>query len=444
MSHALLAPSSMDRIIGCPASLAESDGMPNNGNKYAWEGTAAHTLASWCLEQSVPALSFIGTMIKVEEENAKGKLVEVAEFEVDEDMAGNVQIYLDKIYEYMLLAEDAELYVEQKVDFSRVVNYPDSTGTSDAIIVIPSMKLIIVVDLKYGRGVKVEACYLVERTDPGYCGFDEEPNAQAASYSLGVLEFLEMVYDIETVVMAISQPRLNHLSEFTMSVADLRRWTEIKMIPACGRALELLAWKQGGSDLNPAWYNPTEDNCKFCKGKTRCKAIRREVVQAIGIEFEDLDATIDELDDKPTPIALPDEDADLDMLYPKLDMIYDWVGAMLSRIESRMLAGAPFTNAKLVQGRKGNTRWKDEKQAEADLKAMRLKQEEIYNMKLISPTQAKDKFKDNPKRLKKLLNNTSQSDGKVHVAPASDPRDAWVPEAIEFEDLDAEGAEDLA
>lgn len=438
MSHALLAPSSMDRIIGCPASLAESDGMPNNGNKYAWEGTAAHTLASWCLEQAVPALSFIGTMIKVEEENAKGKLIEVAEFEVDEEMAGNVQIYLDKIYEYTLLAEDTELYVEQKVDFSRVVNHPDSTGTSDAIMVFPSLKTLHVADLKYGRGVKVDAFYVDEETG------EDTPNAQAASYALGALETFEMMYDIETITVSIHQPRLNHLSEFTMSVADLWKWADEKMIPACKLAVVLIDTKRTADFIDDAYYTPTEDNCKFCKGKTRCKAIRREVVQAIGIEFEDLDAVVDELDDKPTPIPVPDEDADLDMLYPKLDMIYDWVGAILARIESRMLAGAPFINAKLVQGRKGNTRWKDDKKAEADLKAMRLKLEEMYSMKLISPTQAKEKFKDNPKRLKKLLSNTSQSDGKVHVAPSSDPRDAWVPEAIEFEDLDAEGAEDLA
>lgn len=415
--HSLLSPSSMDRIIGCPASLAQSDGEPNNGNKYAWEGTAAHTLASDCLEQQLPALAFLGRIIDVIEDEVK-----VAEFEVDEEMAGNVQIYLDYIND-LVAANGSELYVEQRVDFSDVVGHPDSAGTSDAIMLhpmsdIPGAFELHIADLKYGRGVRVDA----------------NDNSQMMTYAIGALGKFEFTHDIASVRMTISQPRLNHLSEWEMGVSILRNWAEHTLKTGCKAALHVLAEKQAGNEPTPMAYNPTPDNCNFCKGKATCPALRSTVKAALGdVEFDDLDGVI----------GVPNTDAILDKIFPKLDMIYDWCGAVRAKVEARLFAGAEFENAKLVRGRKGNSAWKDKALAEADLKAMRLKQEDMYKMTLITPTVAKELLKDNPKRLATIKKNIGQADGRIGVALSSDPSEAYVPPQIEFDDLDA-GAEDLA
>lgn len=431
--HSLLSPSSMHRILSCAASLAQSDGEPNDGNKYTWEGTAAHTLASDCLQQSLPALAFLGRIIEVKEKRGKSKReMKVAEFEVDEEMAGNVQIYLDYIND-IVAANGSELYVEQKVDFSDIVEYPDSGGTSDAIMLHPISGAmgaweLHIVDFKYGQGVQVDA----------------EENEQMMSYALGSLELFAQTHDIASVRMTVSQPRINHLSEWEISVTQLRAWGATTMKKGCNLALELLTRRREGLITSPHYFNPTPDNCKFCKGKATCPALRGVVREAIGVEFEDLDAETVVLDDKPVPIEVTADDEMLDALFPKLDMIYDWVSAVRTKIESRLFAGVLYTNAKLVRGKKGNRKWRDEAQAEADLKAMRLKLEEMYKMTLITPTQAEKTFKDNPKRLKKLMSNVDQAEGKVGVALMSDPADAYLPDVIQFDDLDAVGAEDLA
>jgi hypothetical protein len=70
---------------------------------------------------------------------------------------------------------------------------------------------------------------------------------------------------------------------------------------------------------------------------------------------------------------------------------------------------------------------------------MRLKQEQMYNFKLISPTQA-DKLlaKESPRRWKKVEALVTQRDGSPSVAPESDKRPALViaPPADDFEVVD--------
>lgn len=410
----------MDRIIDCAASLAESDGQPNDGNKYAWEGTAAHTLASDCLSQQLPAIAFLGRVIEVVEE---GK--EVAEFEADEEMTGNVQIYCDYVND-LVAANGSELYIEQRVDFSDVVEQSDSAGTSDAIMLhpisdMPGTHELHVVDLKYGKGVRVDA----------------DDNSQMMTYALGALERFQFTHDITNIRMTIVQPRLNHISEAELAVSSLRNWAEYTLKPGTKRALRVLTMKRAGLKLPAEFYNPTPENCKFCKGKARCEAIRNVVKEAVGVaEFDDLDAK------EPIDVSLDDDF--LDGLFPKIDLIYDWLGAIRAKIEARLFAGAQFVNAKLVRGRKGNRKWLDEAIAEADMKSMRLKTEDMYKMTLITPPAAEKLLKDNPKRLKKLLANVTQAEGRIGVAPSSDPTPAYQPEPIAFDDLDAEGAEDLA
>ena len=426
--HSLLAPSSMSRILSCPASLAQQHGCVDKGSKYAWEGTAAHTLYADCLVQSLPTTASLGRVIDVVEQGKK-----VAEFEVDEEMAGYVQSALDYVND-LVAANDSEMYVEQKVNFSDVVQYPDSCGTSDTILLHPladNKVELHVIDYKHGKGVKVDA----------------EQNEQMMTYALGALQSYLYSHDVASVRMTILQPRIGHISEWSIPVEDLGAWGANEMRSGCNKALAILETKIQNPQVEIAaeLYNPNEDNCKFCKGKATCPALRREVQEAIGCSFDDLDATIAELDDKPEPIEPPSDDDILDDLYPKIDMIYDWCSSVLAKIESRLLQGATFKNAKLVIGRKGNRQWTDAKEVEQELKAMRLRDNQMYKMELISPAQAEKLLKDTPRRWKRIKDKVRREhQGKPSVAPIWDTGNPYELPKVEFDDLDAEGAEDLA
>lgn len=74
-----------------------------------------------------------------------------------------------------------------------------------------------------------------------------------------------------------------------------------------------------------------------------------------------------------------------------------------------MHAGEAIPGFKMVQGKKGNRAWTDAEEAEKLLKSMRLKTEQMYDLKLISPTKAaalqkkKLSARANGQKLKPLL-----------------------------------------
>src|SRR5690606_41993378 len=68
-----------------------------------------------------------------------------------------------------------------------------------------------IVDLKYGKGVQVDA----------------EGNPQLRLYALGAYNEFGALYDFQTVRMTIVQPRLDHVSTEELSLDELLAWGEI-------------------------------------------------------------------------------------------------------------------------------------------------------------------------------------------------------------------------
>lgn len=430
-AHSYWSASKFESLMLCPGKIVLEDGAPDNTNAYAAEGTAAHQVLTWALQEERPAAAYIGRQIHL---NAAGKPCEPADavytYAVDDEMAEHVQVCIDYVND--LRGDDGVVFADIRVNYSTYLDVAEDTAWGTADVIIARGAELIVVDFKYGRGVEVDA----------------ERNPQMSLYGLGALQAYQgLVADFERVRMAISQPRIKRApSEWDCSVEELETWgrsTARSAVATCQQAkaidrtnvVSAVSWED-------VFLRPAEKACKFCKAKATCPALRAEVSAAA---FDITPASPDDFAEAVLPFTgyTHTDAAWISASLSKVDLIEDWCKAIRAEAERRLLAGDQVPGWKLVAGKKGNRAWSKPADVEALFKSMRLKESEMYDFKLISPATAEKLAKAKvigPRQWPKVQEMITQSEGKAHVAPVSDSRPALVvtPVVDDFTDVTAE------
>lgn len=396
-AHALLSPSSAHRWMRCAGALAACGEQKDDSNEYAREGTAAHDLAEKALvyaDQGYKADHWIGETISVPYTDADGN-PQRQDFVVDQEMADYVQVYVDQI-----MREPGELYAEQLLDMEPVYGVPDQFGTGDAVVLNHEAQELYVGDLKYGRGVQVYA----------------KDNEQLYSYAAAAFVEHDMFGDWQTIRVAIHQPRLNHYDEHTLTRGEILAF----IAHAKDRAADTMAVLEHADDPHAVEQakTPGEKQCQWCPIKGSCAALAKWAHEQVYEDFVALDHEPEAVRD---PVKMTDEV--LAAVWHRRDTINGWLNEIQAEAKRRLEAGMDLPGLKLVQGRAGPRKWVDEAAAEDQMKTSRLKQDEMYSMKLISPTQAEKLLKkQKPRVWKKLQELYEQAEGAPAVAPASDKR----------------------
>lgn len=328
--HAVLSPSSASRWMKCTPSARLEQEFPNKSGTAAAEGTLAHSLGEWIMR------------IKLKQVTKQKYMSELNKIIKDPLYATEMKEYMDDYSCYVLerfseaqsRTKDAAIFLEHKLDMTDYVQ--EGFGTGDVIIVADGIMDFI--DLKYGKGV------LVEATD----------NTQMKMYAIGSLKAFDFLYDIHTVRMTIYQPRIDNISTFELSVADLLVWAVNELRPKA-----ILAFAGKGEFL-------AGSHCKFCRAAPMCKANAAANLELAKYDFQ-------------IPALLDDEEV-ADILR-KIDLLTSWAKTVKDYAQDMALTqNKKWPGFKLVAG-KSNRVYGDPVLVAEKLLAEGFTEEKIYTPK---------------------------------------------------------------
>lgn len=334
-AHALLSASGAGRWMNCtPSARLEEEYGEKTTSVYAQEGTIAHEIAELFIRKDI--LSNI-TLTEFEK-----RFEELLDSELYKDeMLDYVEFYTEycsaQYQEALANNKFTIMETEQRLDLRAFVK--DSFGTADCVVI--SDGLMEVIDLKYGKGVAVDA----------------EWNKQLMLYGLGALRKYDTEYDIEEVRLTIVQPRLDNISSWQISAKDLHEWADKELKPKAELAYEGKGELQSGE-----W-------CRFCAIKNRCRKLYDDQMEIAKYEFND-------------PELLSDEEiADIVLRAKKFN---EWTSAITEYAQNKSVKeGKKWPNLKLVEGI-SRRKWSDEDKAGEEILSRypNLSRDEVYTMKL--------------------------------------------------------------
>ena len=332
--HALLSASSAHRWLHCTGSPLLEKEFPDTTSVYAQEGTLAHELCELKLKK------YTTVMPKGAYTRAHNKIMKSELWQ--NEMESTSETYLEYVKGIMLACEIAPaVLIEKRVDFSRYV--PEGFGTADCLILAGDT--LHVIDYKHGKGVVVDA----------------DHNPQMMLYALGAMDELSLLYRFKSVHMVIVQPRVNNISEFTMSADELIEWGETVVKPKAEAAISGNGTFEAG------------DWCRFCRAKQQCKT-----------RYESNDSLYPELSERHDPRLITLTELG-EYLKRGKDMAA-WLEDMKEYALSESLAGAEVPGWKAVEGR-GSRAFNDTDEAVDTLVKNGIDESVLYERRVLTLAQ---------------------------------------------------------
>lgn len=369
-AHALLSASGASRWMNCtPSARLEENVAEGKSSDFAEEGTLAHELAEI-------GVLFDRQMMKLTEYRKRyHKLIQHRLYHPEMDIY--VQEYRDYITErYNTMRKidpNTSIMVEEKINLTQYI--PEGFGSNDCIIVCD--ELIEVIDLKYGKGIKVDA----------------DDNSQLKLYALGAMNQVSLLYEMLDVKLTIVQPRLDHISTWEIEAEDLIKWGNEVVKPLAEKA-----FKGEGKTCAGDW-------CQWCKVQARCDALAEQAKKLAQRQFSD-----DRL------LSLEE----LVELRESFGYISKYIKNVDEHLMSVALNGEKVPGLKLVEGRSVR-KWKDEDLVVSKLEEENWAEDVIYTKKVNGIT-AFEKLMGKPLFGQILGDLVTKPQGKPTLAPESDKR----------------------
>ena len=240
-----------------------------------------------------------------------------------------------------------------------------------------------------GKGVKVHA----------------KNNSQGMLYALGMIEKTDLIED-DLIHIAIVQPRLDHISEWSITVDELLMWGTDHVRPRANQA-----WN--GEPI----FNPGETQCRFCKAKPTCKALAEHSLKTAMDTFTDI-PTEEDLKEVHTLTH-----AEIGALLPRVNTLVNWAKSLEAHAFSELDKGEKIPGYKLVMGRSGNRKWTNEDDIERKLTQMGVRKSEMFSTKILTPAQMCKIIKKKDLSVTQIETYWNSPEGKPTIAVESDSRD---------------------
>lgn len=365
-AHAVLSASGADKWLNCPPSARLEESYPDTSSPYAKEGTLAHEIAEFKARnyfiETLPKRTFTSKLNKFKKD-------ELYQNEMDE----YTESYLEYIKEVaMKYPSKPYIALEKKIDFSKYV--PDGYGTCDCILIHGNDMHII--DFKYGKGVQVSA----------------ENNSQLMLYALGALEAYSMLYQIETLHLSIFQPRLDNISCFEISAANLLSWAVGDVEPKAKLAYDGIGDFKAG------------EHCRFCKAQAQCRAKAESIISVFPVKEE--------------PALLTDDE--IGLILAKAKELVSWSNAVEDYALNAILSGKEIQGWKAVEGRSVRV-FSDADKAFEKIVESGTPEEMLYERKPLSLSQIEKLL--GKKEFESIVSSfVIKPQGKPTLAPSDDKR----------------------
>ena len=290
--HSKLGASGAERWMHCPGSveLIKSLSLPESDEEdWRRDGQLAHKVAALCLTNPIEPWEIAGQ--------------EIDGLTVSAEITNAVFIYVQACQPFMA----SPRYLVRVEAPVHIPGHKDAFGTCDFGSYDTEERHLLVLDYKHGVGVYVDA----------------RANPQIRYYGRGMLEEFP---DAERITLGICQPRITWAPSpvrwgETLTKQELLDWSDQELLPAMRR-----------TEVDPSLI-PGE-HCRFCPAKLACPVLQ-------GIAGAALTG-----DPKQVPTI---DDAAIQLGYKNVAVLKMYIKAVEQEAMRRALAGAKFTELKLVK-----------------------------------------------------------------------------------------------